>query len=94
LHLAHRELPAFGTREQVKEGVNALLYEPGDVATLAAHLTRLADDPELRTTFANNSTVVLSSLTNYPEMIRRYGRIFREARFSKGTPWRPPMREG
>ncbi len=86
--------PVFGTREQVKEGVNALLYEPGNVSALAAHLTRLAGDPELRTTLANNSTLVLASLTTYPEMIRRYGQIFNEARFSKGTPWRPPMREG
>ena len=38
-----------GVTELVKHGVNGLVVHPGDPVALAAALTTLADDPELRT---------------------------------------------
>jgi glycosyltransferase involved in cell wall biosynthesis len=38
-----------GAAEQVQPGVNGLLFEPGDIATLARHLAALAD-PQMRQT--------------------------------------------
>ncbi|MBS0552218.1 MAG: glycosyltransferase, partial [Proteobacteria bacterium] len=40
---------AGGMPEAVREGVNGLLIEPGDVAALAAAMNRLLDDSTLRT---------------------------------------------
>jgi glycosyltransferase involved in cell wall biosynthesis len=37
-----------GLPEIVRDGVDGFLYEPGDVAALAAHVRRLAADPALR----------------------------------------------
>jgi len=69
----------FGIAEQVGENVNALLYEPGDVARLAEHLRQLVDDAALRSRLAENSQHVLATLNTFDEMIAAYGTIFREA---------------
>jgi glycosyltransferase involved in cell wall biosynthesis len=37
-----------GSAEYLRDGDNALLHPPGDVAALARALRRLADEPELR----------------------------------------------
>lgn len=71
--------PVFGIAEQVKEGVNALFYQPGDVALLAAHLSRLARNPELRREFGRSSARVLASLPDFNAMLDGYDRVFREA---------------
>jgi glycosyltransferase involved in cell wall biosynthesis len=69
----------FGIAEQVGENVNALLYEPGDIARLADHLRQLTDDAALRTRLAANSPHVLGTLNTFDEMVAAYGMIFREA---------------
>ena len=74
--------PAFGIREQVRENINGLFYEAGNTGALAQALTCLIEDDEQRAAFAGASKLVLDSLTTYPEMVERYGQIFREARFS------------
>jgi O-antigen biosynthesis protein len=79
--------PTFGIREQVRENVNALFYEAGDNSALASALDRLIKDGELREALAVNSRQILETLTSYPEMLDRYGKIFREARFSRGEPY-------
>ena len=81
--------PVFGIREQVREGLNALLYEPGDINALATALSRLIDDDQLRHAMAASSQPVLGSLTSYSEMLARYGQIFREARLSRGQRYKP-----
>ena len=75
--------PAFGIREQVRENINGLFYEAGNTGTLAQALTCLIEDDNRRAAFARASKPVLDSLTTYPEMLERYGQIFREARFSR-----------
>jgi glycosyltransferase involved in cell wall biosynthesis len=69
----------FGVVEQVRDGVNALLYDPGDTKMLAAHLECLIADNDLRRRFAENSPHVLDTLNTFGEMAAAYGTIFREA---------------
>jgi O-antigen biosynthesis protein len=71
--------PVFGIREQVREGVNGLFYEPGDTVTLARHLTAIVGDDALRARLAANALPSLDALTGFDEMVERYARIFVEA---------------
>ena len=74
--------PSFGVREQVREGVNALFYQPGDSDALRAELLKLINDPALRTAMSGNSLPVLDCLTSYEEMLEEYKEIIRAAAFS------------
>lgn len=76
--------PVFGIREQIREGINGLFYEAGDTRQLAAALSRLVENGAERASLAENSHPVLNSLTDYSEMIDGYGRLFQEARLSRG----------
>jgi len=69
----------FGIAEQVGENVNALLYEPGDVPKLAAHLQQLIVDDGARAHLAGNSPHLLAALNTFEEMIGAYATVFREA---------------
>ena len=71
--------PVFGIREQVREGVNGLFYEPGDAAGLSAAITRLVTDAELRARLAANAVPALDSLLDFDTMVDRYGALFVEA---------------
>ena len=75
--------PVFGIREQVREGVNALLYEPGDAAGLAAALERLIEDGELRARLAARARPVLECLNDFEAMVQAYAAIFREAALTR-----------
>ena len=68
--------PVFGIREQVREDVNGLFYEPGDTEALAAAIARLAADDALRRRLAANAVPALDSLTDFDAMVTQYGRIF------------------
>jgi glycosyltransferase involved in cell wall biosynthesis len=48
----------------VLDGKNALLYSSGDVAALASHLDRLAEDPELRALMAAQSHQIIAGWTH------------------------------
>lgn len=76
-------------REQIREGVNGLLYESGNVQGLGTALSRLVVDDALRRRFAENSLAIFDSLPGYPDMLKRYGNILQEARWSQGRPYRP-----
>jgi len=71
--------PVFGIREQVREGVNGVFYEPGDVAALALALERLIADRAFRESLASNAVPALDALTDFDAMVERYARIFVEA---------------
>jgi glycosyltransferase involved in cell wall biosynthesis len=71
--------PVFGIAEQVQNGVNALFYEPGDAAALAAHMSRLITDNYMRLRMASSSRAVFSSLPSYDDMLDAYSRIIVEA---------------
>lgn len=76
--------PVFGIREQVREGVNALFYEPGDAEELAAHLHRLLSDDGLRSRMGEKSASVLAMGTSFEEMVDGYAEVFAEAWLSSG----------
>jgi GT2 family glycosyltransferase/glycosyltransferase involved in cell wall biosynthesis len=66
--------PVYGIAEQVEPSVNALLYQPGDIATLARHLTSLAENEALRRLMAARSPDVLRSLPDDARMDELYRR--------------------
>ena len=71
--------PVFGIPELVDENVNALFYQPGDVAILANLIETLIHNPEQRVALAKQSPEVLASKPGYKEMIAGYRQIIREA---------------
>lgn len=71
--------PVFGIPELVQPDVNALFYQPGDVAGLADALMRLVNDDTLRAAFAAAGPEVLASRPGYAEMLEQYEAIIREA---------------
>jgi glycosyltransferase involved in cell wall biosynthesis len=72
--------PVFGIAEQVRGDVNGLFYQPGDVAQLAAHLTRLVTDRKLRARLGANGPRVLRSLPSLADTVDSFHQLFREAR--------------
>ena len=84
--------PVYGIAEQVRPGINALLYQPGDIATLARHLTLLVEDEALRHSMAEASPQVLRSLSDDARMTEHYRRIILAAAES-ATPL-PPGQAG
>jgi glycosyltransferase involved in cell wall biosynthesis len=78
--------PAFGIREQVREGINALFYAPGDTSGLLGALLRLIQDQPLRERMAKQSRAVLDCLNDFDTMSQMYAAIFREAYLSRGEP--------
>lgn len=76
--------PVFGIREQVQEGVNALIYSPGDHHALAQALEKLIADDDLRQRFSDSSVYVLRQLETFDEMAEGYVTVFKEAYLSLG----------
>ncbi|WP_156512934.1 glycosyltransferase [Planctomyces sp. SH-PL62] len=69
----------YGIPEQVRRGVNALFYEPGDARSLARHLETLARDEPKRRAMAEASSWILRALPSHTDMIVQYARLFRAA---------------
>ena len=89
--------PVFGIAEQVRPSVNALIYQPGDIATLARHLASMANDETMRRSMAEGSRRVLESLPDDAPMNELYRRTIRAAAESaRWSPWLPtrPARGG
>jgi glycosyltransferase involved in cell wall biosynthesis len=70
----------YGIPEQVREGRNAFIYNPGDHAALAIYLDKLVAQDNLREALGIASKEVLACLTSFDDMVEAYGRVFREAR--------------
>lgn len=70
----------YGILEQVRQGRNAFIYEPGDSAALATCLEKLIVQRNLREAFGMASKEVLACLTSFDDMVEAYGRVFLEAR--------------
>jgi hypothetical protein len=79
--------PVFGIAEQIRPGINALTYEPGDVSTLIRHLDRLTKDGLLRLSLAECSPWVLRVLPTFEEMVEKYRRTFVAAAESAVPGW-------
>lgn len=68
--------PVFGVREQLPDPGDALLYEPGDVATLSTHLRALAD-PMQRSRLALRSRQAFARLDSFTTMRDRYAELLK-----------------
>ena len=71
--------PVHGIAEQVRPGVNALFYQPGDISGLGRHLAALTQDESLRRSLAEAAPHVLRSLPDIVRMCELYRRTFRAA---------------
>ena len=77
--------PVYGIAEQVREGVNAMFYTPGDAAALAARLQEIVANDDLRGRLADRSRPMLDRLSSFEEMTASYADLFRGAS-SRATP--------
>lgn len=71
--------PVFGIAEQVREGKNALFFQPGDAETLHSHLRDLAQDRDKVARMRAYSQRQLRSLPSYDYMIHAYEKIIMES---------------
>ncbi|HUK89183.1 MAG TPA: glycosyltransferase, partial [Blastocatellia bacterium] len=71
--------PVHGIVEQVREGKNAMFFQPGDVEALAKKLATLIDDEDLRGQMGANSKLQIDSLIDYDSMVKAYGAVFQKA---------------
>jgi glycosyltransferase involved in cell wall biosynthesis len=83
---------AFGIAEQVHPSINALTYRPGDIRTLAGHLSLLVQDESKRRSLAESSTSVLASLSDHARTVELYRRTFLAA--AESAPIVPIAPEG
>lgn len=83
-------LPVIGPRargipELIKPEQNGLLFEPGDVDTLAAHMTRLASDASLRQRLATGA-LATGERHGIERTAHQLEAIYHEARSASGLP--------
>lgn len=71
--------PVFGIPEMVRNGVNALFYNPGDDETLAMLIESIRDDKNLREALSEGSGDALDSLPNFGDFVSGYLKIITEA---------------
>ncbi|MBB5755020.1 glycosyltransferase [Prosthecomicrobium pneumaticum] len=74
--------PVFGIVEQVREGKNAVFFEPGDTATLHGHLSDLVGNREKVSHMRAYSRRQLRSLPSYEYMVRAYRKIISESSYA------------
>jgi glycosyltransferase involved in cell wall biosynthesis len=67
-----------GTPEVVQDGVNGLLFPPGDDAALADRLTHLLDDPALRARLTEAGRAAVSGPFHMDALARRTEAVYRE----------------
>ena len=71
--------PVYGISEQVRQGINALFYQPGDVQALAGHLESLVRDQSYRRSLSEGSQWVVRGLPTRREIDEKYRRMFQAA---------------
>lgn len=64
--------PVFGCSEIIRDGIDGLHYQPGDVADLREKIERVRTDPDLRSRLSRP----LTHLPSYPETLRKYESLF------------------
>lgn len=73
--------PVFGIKEQVKDKVSALFYQPEDFEALTHHLESVLLDPQLRNKLGDCAQLHLRRLPTYDDMITEYHQLISEAIF-------------
>ena len=67
--------PCCGVGEQIRVGVNALLFDFSDVNTCAAHLNDLLNDSNRREEMGRNSKNIFRYMQTFDEMAERYEQL-------------------
>ncbi|GEM_PF-1519716 len=71
--------PVFGISEQVRDGVSARCFPPGDAQALARELQTLLRNPEQAQGLADQARFQLNALPDYEDMLSEYSTLLREA---------------
>jgi O-antigen biosynthesis protein len=71
--------PVFGIAEQLRSEQTGLFFQPGDVEGLAAAISRVSGDSDLRKTLGANARLALRRFPAVERMQERYWRIVQEA---------------
>ncbi|MFC1798569.1 glycosyltransferase [Thermodesulfobacteriota bacterium] len=77
--------PVFGISEQVRNGVSALFYTPGDIKKLIRHIEKLISDSDLRRSLGQKARIELDRLITFDQMVEQYEQLFYEAWLSGGA---------
>jgi glycosyltransferase involved in cell wall biosynthesis len=75
----------FGISEQVRDGVSALFYPPGDIEKLIRHIEKLVNDHDLRKSLGQKAGIELNRLISFEHMADQYEQLFQEAWLSGGS---------
>ncbi len=70
--------PVGGIPDVAQDGVNMLLFNPGDVDMLAKQIKRMIDDNSLRDKISKQSTLLASTTFNIDTINREIGEIYKE----------------
>jgi glycosyltransferase involved in cell wall biosynthesis len=75
----------FGIRAQVRDGVNGLFYNAGNLQELCDRLGRIIGDKTLRQSLSEGAPRVLAELQTFDEMVGIYGRLLTESTAMKAS---------
>lgn len=70
--------PVGGIPDIAKDGINLLLFNPGDIKSLAAALKRIIDDPILRENIKNESLRLSQTTFNIDTINNEIGNLYRQ----------------
>jgi glycosyltransferase involved in cell wall biosynthesis len=82
LEAMHFSLPiittdVYGIKEQIKSGVNALSFQPGDICKLERHLSLLVGDDDLCVELGNAARYASDSGPTFCDLVKGYAEIMK-----------------
>jgi O-antigen biosynthesis protein len=78
-HLPIISTPVFGISEQLRNEQTGLLFQPGDIQSLVAAISRVTSDSSLRKMLGANARLALRRFPSVEKMQERYWRVVQEA---------------
>jgi glycosyltransferase involved in cell wall biosynthesis len=87
---------AGGAAEIVEDGETGLTHTPGDAASLARQIERLARDPGLRTRLGTNGYISATSRFQASDMAKRFAELYNTKLHNKVAPGatrKPPVQQ-
>lgn len=75
----------FGIKEQIFEGINGFLFNPGDIENFVEKIHKLISDKELLRKYSQNSAKTAKYLNNYDWMIEKYYKLLHQMFFVNYT---------
>lgn len=75
----------YGIKEQIFEGINGFLFNPGDIESFVEKIHKLISDKELLEKYTQNSAKTAKYLNNYDWMIEKYYKLLYQMFFVNYT---------